>query len=211
MCVCVYVYECTLKLIMDSFAFSICPQCNVLLFNKGLRDSAMQRGRHMSMHAKSNLLQAPSETQSPTVSADPKCISLPGPDINTRLRSRTNSICTSETLKARAYNVWDLVVSCCATCLQIRWGLKLLHLIGRATRFIPKMFRKSYFCMNNREAKHQDMQIPPSLIGATAWSIFKLCELHLATENVTPAANVQSLTVKTDKMDRFLNCCIQLV
>lgn len=74
------VYECTLKLIIDSFAFPVCPQCNFLLFNKGQRDGAMQRGRRMSMHAKSNLLQAPSETPSPTVSADPKCISLHGPD-----------------------------------------------------------------------------------------------------------------------------------
>lgn len=193
---------------MDSFAFPVCPQCNFLLFNKGQRDGAMQRGRHMSMHAKSNLLPAPSETPSPTVSADPKCISLHGPDSQPTathpFRSRTNSLRTSETLRVRAYNVRDLVLSCCATCLQIRRGVKLifiLHLIGSATRLIPKMFRESYFCMNNRDAKHQDMQILSSLIGATAWSIFKLCELHLATTNVTTAANVQSFTVKTDKMD----------
>lgn len=161
----------------------------------------------MSMHAKSNLLQAPSETQSPTVSADPECIFLHGPDSQptaTHQRSRTNSFCTSETLTVRAYDVRDLVLSCCGTCLQIRRGVKLifiLHLIGRATGFVPKMFRESYLSMNNRDAKHQDMQILSSLIGATAWSIFKLCELHLATKNVTTAANVQSLTVKTDKMD----------
>lgn len=121
---------------------------------------------------------------------------------HTPFRSRTNSLCTSETLRVRAYNVRDLVLSCCATCLQIRQDVKLifiLHLIGSATRSIPKMFHESYFCMNNQDAKHQDMQIPSSPIGATAWSIFKLCELHLATKNVT--TNVQSFTVKTDKMD----------
>lgn len=115
---------------------------------------------------------------------------------NTPFRSRTNSFCTSETLKDRAYNVRNLVLSCCGTCLQIRRGVKLifiLHLIGGASRLIPKIFSKSYFCTNNREAKHQDMQILSSLIGATAWSIFKLCELYLATKNVITTAKCGKL------------------
>ncbi len=72
MCVCLYIYYiyiwvCT-KADYRFLCISRLPSMLLSDFNKGQRDGAMQRNRHMSMHAKSNLLQAPSETQSPAVS-----------------------------------------------------------------------------------------------------------------------------------------------
>lgn len=161
----------------------------------------------MSMHAKRNLAQAPGETQSPAVSLLTQSASLClVPTANTHFRPRTHSFCTSETLKAWAHNVRHPVLSCWATCFQIKRSVKkrtfILHLIGRASRLIPKVFSKSYFCMHNSEGKHQDMEILSSLIGATAWSIFKLCELHLATKkNVTTVAKCGKLDSENRQND----------
>ncbi len=160
----IYIYECALKLIIDSFAFPVCPLCFFLILIKA---------REMVLCKETDTCLCMPKAIFSKLPARPRVLlSLSWPKVhlsawawqptnsNTPFRSRTNSFCTAETLKDRAYNVRDLVLSCCGTCLQIRRGVKLiftLHLIGGASRLIPKLFRKSYFCMNNREEKHQDM------------------------------------------------------